>query len=360
MVDLSVVVPAFNEEENVLLLIDEVHEALKDTSYVYEIVFVDDGSSDRTFTVLSERARIDPRLSVVQLRRNFGQSAAMQAGLDAARGNVIVTMDADLQNDPRDIPRMLAKLDEGYDLIAGWRKDRKDTFINRRLPSIIANWIISRCVQVPLHDYGCTLKAVRCEVAKELKLYGEMHRFIPALASLVGAKVYEMAVGHRARRFGTSKYGIGRTLRVVLDLITVLFLKTYLVRPMQVFGLVGLGFFVVGFGISATLTVQRLFFDVQLSDRPLLLLGVILILVAIQLLSIGLVADVVGRTYHEAQGKSPYYVRSWTVDGEPKIMESWEKRISVRTLRTSRTSDERVEGDKNASLPSTARPSERG
>ncbi len=329
MLSLSIVVPAYNEEANIPLLIDEVHQALAGHAIDYELVLVDDGSRDNTFAVLQERAQTDRRLSVIQLRRNFGQSAAMQAGLDAAQGKFIVLMDADLQNDPHDIPRMLAKLEEGYDLVAGWRKDRQDTFINRRLPSMIANWIISRSVKVPLHDYGCTLKAIRREVAKELKLYGEMHRFIPALASLIGARVVEMAVGHRARRFGTSKYGIGRTLRVVLDLITVLFLKTYLVRPMQVFGLLGLSLFTVGLGISGTLTLQRLLYNVQLSDRPLLLLGVMLILMGVQILSLGLVADVVGRTYHEAQGKSPYYVRTWTVNCEQKVMESWETKLSL-------------------------------
>lgn len=329
MLGLSIVVPAYNEEANIPLLIDEVHEALSGQSFSYEIVLVDDGSRDNTFGVLQERARTDERLSVIQLRRNFGQSAAMQAGLDAAQGAVIVLMDGDLQNDPHDIPRMMAKLDEGYDLVAGWRKDRQDTFINRRLPSMIANWIISRAVKVPLHDYGCTLKALRREVAKEVKLYGEMHRFIPALASLIGARVFEMPVGHRARRFGTSKYGIGRTLRVVLDLITVLFLKTYLVRPMQVFGMLGLSLFTVGLGISGTLTFQRLVYNSQLSDRPLLLLGVLLILMGVQILSLGLVADVVGRTYHEAQGKSPYYVRTWTVNREQKVLESWETRLSL-------------------------------
>lgn len=329
MLGLSIVVPAYNEEANIPLLIDEVHEALSGQSFTYEIVLVDDGSKDNTFAVLQERARTDERLSVIQLRRNFGQSAAMQAGLDAAQGAVIVLMDGDLQNDPHDIPRMMAKLDEGYDLVAGWRKDRQDTFINRRLPSMIANWIISRAVKVPLHDYGCTLKALRREVAKEVKLYGEMHRFIPALASLIGARVFEMPVGHRARRFGTSKYGIGRTLRVVLDLITVLFLKTYLVRPMQVFGMLGLSLFTVGLGISGTLTFQRLVYNSQLSDRPLLLLGVLLILMGVQILSLGLVADVVGRTYHEAQGKSPYYVRTWTVNREQKVLESWETRLSL-------------------------------
>ncbi len=329
MLGLSIVVPAYNEEANIPLLIDEVHQALVGHDIDYEIVLVDDGSRDNTYKVLQDRARTDRRLSVIQLRRNFGQSAAMQAGIDAAQGAVVVLMDGDLQNDPHDIPRMLAKLDEGYDLIAGWRKDRKDTFINRRLPSMIANWIISRAVKVPLHDYGCTLKALRREVAKELKLYGEMHRFIPALASLIGARVHEMAVGHRARRFGTSKYGIGRTLRVVLDLITVLFLKTYLVRPMQVFGLFGISLFTVGLAISGTLTFQRLVYNEQLSDRPLLLLGVLLILMGVQILSLGLVADVVGRTYHEAQGKTPYYVRTWTVNCEQKVLESWETRLSL-------------------------------
>ena len=329
MLGLSIVVPAYNEEANIPLLIDEVHQALVGHDIEYEIVLVDDGSRDNTYKVLQDRARTDRRLSVIQLRRNFGQSAAMQAGIDAAQGAVVVLMDGDLQNDPHDIPRMLAKLDEGYDLIAGWRKDRKDTFINRRLPSMIANWIISRAVKVPLHDYGCTLKALRREVAKELKLYGEMHRFIPALASLIGARVHEMAVGHRARRFGTSKYGIGRTLRVVLDLITVLFLKTYLVRPMQVFGLFGISLFTLGLAISGTLTFQRLVYNEQLSDRPLLLLGVLLILMGVQILSLGLVADVVGRTYHEAQGKTPYYVRTWTVNCEQKVLESWETRLSL-------------------------------
>jgi glycosyltransferase involved in cell wall biosynthesis len=222
-----------------------------------------------------------------------------------------VLLDADLQNDPKDIPAMLAKLDEGYDLVAGWRADRKDTFINRRLPSIIANWIISRTTHVRLHDYGCTLKAIRADLARELRLYGEMHRFIPVMASLVGARIVELPVRHHPRRFGKSKYGIGRTLRVVLDLVTVLFLRSYLVRPMQVFGLAGLIAFFGGASISAYLTYGKLVHQQELSDRPLLLLGVMLILVGVQLLSLGLVADVIGRTYHEAQGRPPYHVRRW-------------------------------------------------
>jgi glycosyltransferase involved in cell wall biosynthesis len=308
---LSIVVPIYNEEESVVALIAEIHAALGPSGLDYEIVCVDDGSRDRSFALLTELARQDPRLVAGSFRRNFGQTAAMQAGISAARGEIIVTLDADLQNDPADIPRLVAKLEEGYDLVAGWRADRKDTFINRRLPSILANWLISRTTHVRLHDYGCTLKAMRSDVAKELRLYGEMHRFIPVMASLIGARIIELPVNHRARRFGKSKYGIGRTLRVVLDLVTVLFLRSYLVRPMQVFGLAGLGSFGAGLLITAYLTYEKLWLGEDIGARPLLLLGVMLILVGIQLLSLGLVADVVGRTYHEAQGRPPYHVRTW-------------------------------------------------
>jgi glycosyltransferase involved in cell wall biosynthesis len=234
----------------------------------------------------------------------------MQAGLDAARGAFVVTIDADLQNDPADIPALLAKLEEGYDLVAGWRKDRKDAFINRRLPSMVANALISVATQVKLHDNGCTLKAMTRGVAKDLRLYGEMHRFIPAAASWVGARIVELPVNHRARRFGKSKYGIGRTLRVVLDLITVRFLQSYLTRPMQVFGLAGLLVLSVGIGISGWLAVEKLAFQEDIGSRPQLLLGVLFIVVGIQLVSLGLVADVVSRTYHESQDKRPYYVRT--------------------------------------------------
>ena len=309
--DLSLVIPIYNEEESIPNLIREVHEALDPTGISYEIVCVDDGSKDKSFAVLSEMAKTDTRIVVGTFRRNFGQTAAMQAGIDAACGDNIVTMDADLQNDPRDIPAMLAKLDEGYDMVAGWRASRKDTFINRRLPSIIANWLISTSTNVRLHDYGCTLKAMRADLAKEIRLYGEMHRFIPVMASLVGARIVELAVNHRARQFGTSKYGIGRTFRVVLDLVTVVFLQKYLVKPMQVFGLAGLMSLGAGVLISAWLTYEKLFHGAALANRPLLLAGVLLVLVGVQLLSLGLVADVVGRTYHEAQGKPPYHIRKW-------------------------------------------------
>jgi hypothetical protein len=311
--DLSVVVPVFNEEESLPHLVAELHKALAAANVSYELVLVDDGSTDRSYTLLEQMAKVDPALHVLRFRRNFGQTAAMQAGLDAARGRKVVTIDADLQNDPADIPAMLQKLDEGYDMVAGWRRDRKDAFINRKLPSIIANRIISLATRVKLHDYGCTLKAMTHEVAKELRLYGEMHRFIPAVASWVGVRILELPVNHRARQFGKSKYGIGRTLRVVLDLMTVRFMQSYLVRPMQVFGLAGLGSLGLGFATCTWLVAEKLMFGARLSDRPLLLGGVLLIVVGVQLLSLGLVADVVSRTYHESQGKRPYYVRSRVV-----------------------------------------------
>jgi glycosyltransferase involved in cell wall biosynthesis len=308
--DLSVVIPVYNEEESVTHLVEELHAALDPTGLSYELVLIDDGSSDRTWSILDGIAARDPALNLVQFRRNFGQTAAMQAGLDSARGRRIVTMDADLQNDPADIPAMLQKLDEGYDLVAGWRKYRKDPFLNRKLPSMLANRLISLATKVKLHDYGCTLKAMTSDVGKELRLYGEMHRFIPAVASWVGARILELPVNHRARRYGSSKYGIGRTLRVVLDLITVRFIQSYLTRPMQVFGFGGLVSLFAGFVVCTWLAVEKLAFHARLSDRPLLLLGVLLIVVGLQLVSLGLVADVVSRTYHESQDKRPYYVRA--------------------------------------------------
>jgi len=317
--DLSVVLPVYNEEESIGPCIDEIHAALDPTDLSYEIICVNDGSRDGTHAVLADRAAGDPALVVIRFRRNFGQTAGLQAGLDAARGEVIVTMDADLQNDPADIPMMLDRLREGHDLVAGWRADRKDTFINRRLPSIIANRIISSTTKVRLHDYGCTLKAMRREVAKELRLYGEMHRFIPVIATWVGASVIEVKVNHRARRFGVSKYGISRTLRVVLDLMTVRFMQSYLQRPMQVFGLAGIVTGLGGFGLCLWLAAQKLIWGLPLSSRPLLLLGILLILVGVQLTSLGLVADVISRTYHESQGKRPYHVRDRIVGAGRRV-----------------------------------------
>ncbi len=307
--DLSIIAPIYNEEESVLPLIAQVHDALSSTGLSYEIVLVDDGSRDQSYAVMRKAASEDEALVLVCLRRNFGQTAALQAGLDEARGQKIVLMDADLQNDPKDIPRMLDKLDEGFDLVAGWRRDRKDAFLNRRLPSLIANRVISMTTKVSLHDYGCTLKAMSREVAKELRLYGEMHRFIPAVANWAGVRVIEMPVNHRARQFGTTKYGIGRTTRVILDLITVRFMQSYLVRPMQVFGLAGFGSAALGFLTCMWLVFRKLAFHEDIGSRPLLMLGILLIVVGVQLLSLGLVADVLSRTYHESQNKRPYYVR---------------------------------------------------
>jgi glycosyltransferase involved in cell wall biosynthesis len=246
---------------------------------------------------------------VVQFRRNFGQTAAMSAGFDFSSGDVIITMDGDLQNDPRDIPKFLEKIEEGFDVVTGWRHERKDKFLSRRLPSIIANKIISWTTGVALHDYGCTLKAFRKEVIKNIRLYGEMHRFIPAIASGMGISFTEIKVNHRARRFGTSKYGISRTIRVVLDLITVKFLLSYATRPIQIFGLLGVISGTAGFLLALIMTIQRQFFNVPLSERPLLLLAIVLIFIGIQFVSIGLIGELQARTYHEAQEKPVYYVK---------------------------------------------------
>jgi glycosyltransferase involved in cell wall biosynthesis len=308
-VKISVVVPTYNEEENIRLLYDELSEVMRATGYEYEVLFVDDGSSDRTLSILITLHNEDSHIGVIRFRRNFGQTAAMSAGFDYASGDVIITMDADLQNDPHDIPRFIEKIDEGYDVVTGWRHNRQDAFINRKLPSMIANKIISWTTGVALHDYGCTLKAFRREVIKNIRLYGEMHRFIPAIASGMGISFTEIKVNHRPRRFGTSKYGISRTIRVILDLITVKFLLSYATRPIQIFGLLGFISGSVGFIIALIMTLQRQFFDIPLSDRPLLLLAILLIFIGIQFVSIGLIAELQARTYHETQEKPVYFVR---------------------------------------------------
>ncbi|MFC1832087.1 glycosyltransferase family 2 protein [Thermodesulfobacteriota bacterium] len=306
---ISVVIPIYNEEENVTLLYDELTEVMKSMACSYEILFVDDGSTDSTLSILQSMQAADQRIVVVKFRRNFGQTAAMSAGFDYSSGDVIITMDGDLQNDPRDIPRFIQKVEEGFDVVTGWRHDRKDAFLNRRLPSIIANKIISWTTGVALHDYGCTLKAFRKEVIKNIHLYGEMHRFIPAIASGMGISFTEIKVNHRARQFGTSKYGISRTIRVVLDLITVKFLLSYATRPIQIFGLLGVISGTAGFLIALIMTIQRQFFDIPLSDRPMLLLAIVLIFVGIQFISIGLIGELQARTYHETQKKPVYYVK---------------------------------------------------
>ncbi|HXF63202.1 MAG TPA: glycosyltransferase family 2 protein [Caldilineaceae bacterium] len=306
---ISVVIPLYNEEESIPHLRRNLTDALKSLGHPYEIIIVDDGSRDRSFQLLRAWAQEDPRLTVIRLRRNFGQTAAFSAGFDQARHDVIITMDADLQNDPRDIPLLLDKIAEGYDIVSGWRKDRQDRFWDRRLPSMIANRLISDVTEVKLHDYGCSLKAYRRDLLQHVRLYGELHRFIPALASQVGGAVAEVPVTHHARQYGRSKYGISRTIRVMLDLITVWFLGGYATRPIHVFGTLGL--VSAGFGLLAGLYLSflKLFLGQDIGGRPLLLLAVLLVVIGVQLITMGLLGEMVIRTYHESQQKPIYYVR---------------------------------------------------
>ena len=306
----SVVVPLFNEVDSVPRLVQEIRAALDASGREGEVLLVDDGSTDGTSEALRALPEADPRFRVILFRRNFGQTAAMSAGFDHARGDVVVALDGDLQNDPADIERLVRKIEEeGWDIVSGWRKDRKDSFLSRRLPSKVANWLIGRITGVRLHDYGCSLKAYRAEVLRNIRLYGEMHRFIPALASWVGARIAELPVNHRPRTRGRSKYGLSRTIRVLLDLITVKFLVSFATRPLQVFGLWGLLLFAVGGGITLYLTVLRIFGQVALAQRPLLQIGILLTLVGIQLVSMGLLAEITIRTYHESQAKPTYVIR---------------------------------------------------
>lgn len=307
--DISIIIPAFNEEESVKLLYDEITKALSSVNETYEVIFIDDGSSDGTYAVLKQLHSVDPSVKIIKFRRNFGQTAAISAGFDYARGEVIITMDADLQNDPADIAKLLAKMDEGYDIVSGWRADRKDPFISRKLPSMTANWLISKVSGVYLHDYGCTLKAYSRDVVKNIRLYGEMHRFIPALASWMGVRIAELPVNHRARKFGKSKYGISRTLRVVLDLLTVKFLLNFSTKPIQVFGLIGLASGALGFAMALYLAVLRLIFLQSISGRPMLLLAILLMFIGIQFVTMGLLGELMIRTYYEAQNKPIYFVK---------------------------------------------------
>jgi len=307
--ELSIVVPIYNEEGNVAALYANIHGALAPTPLDYEIIFVDDGSGDASYRLLKEIAAEDQRVKLLRFRRNFGQTAAMAAGFDAARGKVIIPMDGDLQNDPADIPRLLAKLDEGFDVVSGWRKDRKDTFITRKIPSMLANGLISTLTGVHLHDYGCTLKAYRREVLDGINLYGEMHRFVPALASQVGAKVAELPVNHRPRLHGTSKYGISRTLRVVLDLMTVKFLLTYSTKPIQLFGKWGIYTLMAGCLSGAATLYMKIFDHMSMNRNPLLILTAFLLFMGIQFIVLGLLGELNARTYFESQGKPIYVIR---------------------------------------------------
>jgi glycosyltransferase involved in cell wall biosynthesis len=306
---LSVVIPLHDEAENVTPLIDELGRVLNGIGQPAEIVVVDDGSTDRSFALLFELAAHEPRLRVVRLARNYGQTAALAAGIEHARASIIVTMDADLQNDPADIPALLGALRDGVDVVNGWRTPRQDPWLTRRLPSRLANALISLVTGTALHDYGCTLRVMRASVAKELQLYGEMHRFIPALAADLGAHVIEMPVRHRPRRFGRSKYGLSRTLRVLLDLLTVKFLSGYSTRPIQLFGLFGLVCAGAGLTLTSVLGFQRLVLGERLADRPVVLLAILLTVVGFQFLSIGLLGEMLVRTYHESLAKPVYRVR---------------------------------------------------
>ena len=306
---LSVVIPIYNEAGNIKRLHEELTAALHEIGREYEVVAINDGSDDNSYDLLNAVAAEDSRWHVIHFRRNFGQTAAMAAGFDAARGEIVVTMDADLQNDPRDIGRVLDKFDEGYDIVSGWRQDRKESLFLRRIPSVTANRLISRATGIHLHDYGCTLKAYHFDVVKGVQLYGELHRFIPALASQIGVRVAEIPVKDRARRWGSSKYGFNRTFKVLLDLIAVIFLLGYFNRPLYVFGAAGFAVGAVGALLGAYLTVFKLLTENKIGDRPLLQLAALLMVLGVQFISTGIVADMIMRTYHESQHKPIYHIR---------------------------------------------------
>jgi glycosyltransferase involved in cell wall biosynthesis len=307
--ELSIVIPIRNESANLEQLYRELIDTMAAADRAFEILFIDDGSTDDSFAKMAAMQAADPRVRVIRFRRNFGQTAAFAAGFAHARGQFIVTADGDNQNDPADIPRLLSELERGFDIVCGWRAKRKDAFVTRRIPSILANRLISWATGVRLHDYGCSLKAFRAEVVKPLKLYGEMHRFLPAIASEMGVTISEVVVNHRARRHGRSNYGLSRTVRVILDLLTVKFLLSYSTKPLQIFGLVGGAMTLVGLAVSGYLAYVRLFGYQSIANRPLLLFGILLIFSGMQLITLGLLAELQSRTYHESQDKPVYVIR---------------------------------------------------
>jgi len=305
----SIVIPLFNERDNVKELADSVAEVMDTAGISYEIIMVDDGSSDGTIDLLCDLQRTHPCIRIVQFRRNFGQTAALAAGFDHAVGQIIIPLDGDLQNDPADIPPMIEKLNEGYDVVSGWRKHRKDKLLSRKIPSWIANYLIGKITGVVLHDYGCTLKAYRREVVQHIKLYGEMHRFIPALAKWSGASVTELEVNHRPRLHGVTKYGLSRTVKVLLDLVTVKFLGTFSTKPLHVFGGIGLISLLCSMLTGMIVIYQKWFHQTDMSGNPLLLITTLLIMMCVQFLLMGLLAELMVRTYHESQGKPTYVIR---------------------------------------------------
>ncbi len=312
-VDISLILPIYNEVESIPHLLEELTPVLESTGKSYEIICVDDGSTDGSFAELKKLRAQDERVRVIRFRRNFGQTAAFSAGFDYALGDLVITMDADLQNDPADIPKLLGKLDEGYDITSGWRVNRwREGFwqiLTRKLPSRMANWLISSITGVHLHDYGCALKVYRKEVVKNINLYGDLHRFIPAIASYYGVTVAEVPVNYRSRQYGTSKYGMGRIIRVILDLLAVRFLLSYSTRPIQIFGSLGLLSLFVGVIIGIYLTFMKYVYNEALAERPLLMLAMLLMMVGVQLITMGLLGEMMARTYHESQGKPIYSIR---------------------------------------------------
>lgn len=314
--ELSIFLPVYNEEPNLPLLHAKLQEALTTLGRTSEIIYVDDGSTDKSLNVLRELAQLDPRVRVVALKRNYGQTAAMAAGIKAARGQILISMDADLQNDPADIVGLLEKLREGYDVVSGWRKNRRDKLLTRKIPSIIANRLISWIGRVPLHDYGCTLKAYRIESLEGVKLYGEMHRFIPILAAWEGARVAEIPVTHHPRTMGKSKYDLSRTFKVVFDLMTIKFMASYRTKPIYVFGTFGLMAFLVSFSAGLYAVFLKLFHKADFVQTPLSVLAIVMLAIGIQFLLMGLLAEMIVRTYHESQARSIYVVREKVGTGE--------------------------------------------
>ena len=325
----SIVVPLYNEIDNIDPLYKELSMVMADMDYCYEIIFVDDGSVDGTPEAVRRISDHDSHVRLVRFRRNFGQTAAMHAGIQHSSGKYVVTMDGDMQNDPNDIPMMLQHLEDGYDLVHGWRRDRKDHLVRRKIPSRIANWLISRVTRFPIHDLGCTLKAMRCEVAKELELYGEMHRFIPILADRIGAKAIEVVTNHRERQHGVTKYGIDRTIRVVLDLITVRYMQKYFASPMKLFGLAGFATGAVGCVAVLATVVMKLLSGVDMTGNPMLLLAILSVILSVQFFSLGLLGEVAARIYFAQHDRKNYYVgelvgfESEEVEPEESLPKLW-------------------------------------